>query len=145
MMNHRLTNHSINSRTAPRGVVLVAVIVTLTIGLALFAIWARTIVREKRQLANQQFRMQAVRLAEAGIQRARAMRTADPKYENETWSVPAEVLGGRHGAEVRIHVTSEPDATATRYEATAEYPAGAVRRAQITKRIELPNPSGDES
>jgi hypothetical protein len=125
--------------------VLVAVIVTLTIGLALFALWAQTIVREKRQLANQQFRMQAVRLAEAGIQRARAMRNANPDYEMETWSVPAEELGGRYGAAVRIRVTSEPGETATRMETIAEYPVGAVRRAQITKRIDLHNPSGDES
>jgi Tfp pilus assembly protein PilX len=144
MMDGHLTSRRLNSRTAPRGVALVAAIVTMTIGLALFAIWAQSIVREKRQLANQQFRLQAVRLAEAGLRRAAARRTADPEYENETWSVLAEELGGRYGGAVRIRVSAEADATATHFEAIAEYPVGAVRRAQITKQIEIPNPPGEE-
>jgi hypothetical protein len=134
------------TRCAQRpGVVLVAVIVTLTIGLALFAVWAQTIVRERRQMANQQLRLQAVRLAEAGIQRALARRAADPDYGAETWSVPATHLGGKHAAAVRIRLTPAENTAMTRVEATAEYPVGALRRAQFSTRIEVANSSRDES
>jgi hypothetical protein len=125
------------------GIVMVAVIVTMTISLALFAAWARTIVWEHRRGAQQQFRLQAIRLAEAGIQRAMGQRAADTEYESESWSVPADELGGKYSAVVNIRITT-PD-NVTRFEAVAQYPAGAVRRAQITKRIEVPNASEDET
>jgi len=133
-------------RPRRRGVVLVVVLVTISISLTLFGLWARTIVQEHRRQANQQFRLQAARLAEAGVRRAMQRRAADPQFEEDTWMAPAEHLGGTHAAKVRIRATPNDDTTALRYEATAEFPTGAVRRAQITKRIEIATPlSGNES
>jgi hypothetical protein len=150
-MNRRLTRPSCHSRFDRRGAVLVAVIVAVTISLALFTLWAQSIVRDKVQMANQQLRMQAVRLAEAGIQRARARRNVDPEYVGETWTVAPEELGGNRGAMVRILVSTEPQAAVTHIAVTAEYPVGSIRRAQITKRIEVPTkanggtPPGEET
>ena len=146
-MKNRLATSSRTRRHAPRrGVVLIIVIVTTSISLVLFGMWAQNMVKEHRRFANQQFRLQATRLAEAGIRRAMARKLADPQFQKETWSVPAESLGGTHAASVQIRAVPSGNATTVQYEATAQFPAGAVRRAQITKRIEVPiPPSGNES
>lgn len=146
-MKNRLTTRSNTRRHAQRrGVVLIVVIVTTSISLVLFGMWAQNIVKEHRRFANQQFRLQATRLAEAGVRRAMTRKSVDPQFEEETWTVPADSLSGPHAATVQIHAVPSDDAKSMRYEATAQFPAGAARRAQITKRIEVPiPPSGNES
>jgi hypothetical protein len=106
-----------------RGVVLIAVLVLLSVS-----------------LATQQFRVQATRLAEAGLQRALSMRATDATYAEETWSVPASQLDNTHAAQVRIRVAPTSGVGGIRFEATAEFPVGALHRAQITKSVEIPNP-----
>ncbi len=142
---HPATSDSTHDRRR-RGFALVSVLVLLVISVTLFGLWARTAVREHQQMASRELRLQADRLAAAGLRRALARRAADPAYRTETWSVPADALGGRHAAEVQLRVGPADDAAALRYEATAVLPVGAPRRVQITKRMEIPNPpSGDES
>ncbi len=125
-------------RERRRGAVLVTIVALIAIALALFGIWAQTAVREHRRQAYQVLRLQAARLAEAGVRRGTVQREADPEYTGETWTIPAESLGGTHAAEVRIRVTPTDDAA--RFEATAQFPAGAIRRAQVTTRLEISNP-----
>lgn len=146
-MKNRLTTRSNTRRHVQRrGVVLIVVIVTTSISLVLFGMWAQNMVKEHRRFANQQYRLQATRLAEAGLRRAMARQSADPQFQEEAWSVPAVSLGGTHAANVQIRVMPSDDAKSTRYEATAQFPSSAERRAQITKRIEVPiPPSGNES
>jgi hypothetical protein len=129
----------------PRGAALVAVIVAMTIALALFAIWMRTIVRERQRSTMRQIHMQSARLAEAGLSRALAMRSADPQYDGETWKVEAASLGGSQAAEVRIQLTPLAESGRLRCEVTAVYPAGATRKAQISRQLEFtaPNPGTD--
>src|SRR5215208_4672367 len=93
-----------------RGVVLIAVLVLFAVSLTLFGLWSQAVIREHSRLATQQFRVQAVRLAEAGLRRAVSLRANDAKYAEEVWSVPATQLDKTHAAQVRIHVTaaSEP-------------------------------------
>jgi hypothetical protein len=122
------------------GFILVAVVVVFTISLTLFGLWAKSAIAHHRQVRGEQLRLQAVRLAEAGVQRAIGRRAADSDYSEETWTVPAEALGGAHAAEVRIRIEPKGDGSAWDVAATAEYPAGTLRRAQITKHIEIPNP-----
>ena len=121
---------------APRGVALIVVIVTISISLTLFGLWARNIVRDHRRVENHYFRAQAARLAEAGLKLAIARRAANPEFQEETWSIPAESLDGTHAATVQIRIQPTDDAETLRYEATAQYPTGMERRAQISKRIE---------
>jgi Tfp pilus assembly protein PilX len=122
-----------------QGFVLVTVITIMAISMALFAIWARGSVLEHQRAANQQLRLQAVRLAEAGLQRAIAQLVGNSDYEGETWTVSAADLDQVHSAEVRMRITRSDDHNTVRIEATAEFPASADRRAQSTKRIEIPN------
>jgi Tfp pilus assembly protein PilX len=132
-------------RTKSRGFVLVAVLAVLAISLTLFGIWARGAVGQHRRSRIEQTRMQAVRLAEAGIRRALAMRVSDSSYNEETWTVPADVLDGEHAAEVRIRVAPKADNSWLHFSATAEFPLGVVHRAQITRRVEIPNPEPRET
>ena len=141
-MNSPYPNVRMNKRRsgAKRGFVLVAVLVLLSLCVTLFGLWARGVLRERSRVAYQLVQAQTVRLAEAGLQRAIARRAADAKYQGETWSVPASDLDKTHAAEVRIQITPNDSDDKVRYEATAEFPAGAVHCAQITKSVELPNP-----
>jgi type II secretory pathway component PulK len=128
-----------------RGFVLVTVLVIMAISLALFAFWARAAVVEHRRLETRQFRVQAERLAEAGLRRAMVQRENQPNYKVETWRISADELDQVHPGEVRIQVRSAGD-DRVEIEATAQYPAGAEHRAQSTKRIEILNPTkGTES
>jgi type II secretory pathway pseudopilin PulG len=141
-------NQAKNDKTASsrRAIVLIAVVALFAISLTLFGVWAQAAVQQQKRFHNQKYRLQAVRLAEAGVRRAVARRLADEQYETEVWRVPAEMLDTSHAAEVRIRVTAGGAAGTLLYEATAEYPVGAVRRAQITRRIDTINPvTEDES
>jgi hypothetical protein len=131
-------------RPARRSFVVVAVVVVLAMAMTLFALWAQAAVREHRWLDGQALRIEAIRLAEAGLARAEFRHAQDPQYIEETWSIPAADLRGKHAAEVRIRV--ERLGAALRFTATADFPAGTVRRARVTKQIEITNPAtGDES
>jgi Tfp pilus assembly protein PilX len=121
---------------ARRGVALIVVIVTISISLTLFGLWARNIVRDHRRVENHYFRAQATRLAEAGLKLAIARQAANPQFQEETWAIPAESLDGTHTATVQIRLQPTDDTETLRYEAIAQFPAAAERRAQVTKRIE---------
>ena len=131
--------------TRPRGFVLVAVIVVFAFAMTLFGLWAKAAVQRHRQTRGHQFRVQAERLAEAGLQRAVARHAINVNYDGETWSVPAGVLHPRQTATVRVRLTPNDDDTMLHIEARAEFPAGALHRAQITRTMSVPVPaSGDE-
>jgi type II secretory pathway component PulK len=130
-------------KARPRpGFAIVSVIVLLVVATALFGLWARAAVRNHRQLEYRQWELQAIRLAEAGIGRAKARIDADPTYTDETWTIPATELKRKQGAEVRIRVVpNEAGEQRARIEATADFPAGAVRRARHTKQVDISLPS----
>jgi hypothetical protein len=133
-------------RSPRRGVVLIVILATTSICLVLFGLWAKNLVREHGRSISRQQRVQATRLAEAGLRRAIARRSSDPEFQQEVWNIPADQLGGRYAGVVELHVTNSNNGEAERYEATARYPADAARRAQVTKHIELPiSPAESES
>jgi Tfp pilus assembly protein PilX len=134
------SNQSVPSR---RGFVLVAVVVVLTISLALFGVWARAAVQQHRRSRNEALRLQAIRLAEAGLRRAMVRRAAESAYNGETWRVDGSELASVHAGEVRIRVEPSTDIAGLRFEATAEFPVGVAQRAQITKRMEIPNTASE--
>jgi hypothetical protein len=95
---------------------------------------------------DHEMRLQATRLAEAGLRRGMAQRASNASYEGDVWSIPVEVLGASRAAEVRIHVVTDEATDSLLIEAVADYPAGATRRARVSRKIKLPNETpGDES
>ena len=54
--------------------------------------------------------------------------------------MPANQLDQKHAAQVRIKVAPGAADGTVRYEATAEFPSGNIRQAQVTKSIEITNP-----
>jgi Tfp pilus assembly protein PilX len=132
-------------RVRSRGFVLIAVLAVLAISLTLFGVWARGAVAQHRRSRFENVRLQAVRLAEAGIRRATAMHRADVAYKEEKWSIPVGVLDTKHAAEVRIQVAPNADNTMLQISATAEFPRGVVQRGQVTRQVEVPNPEPRET
>jgi len=132
-------NRPLRRSPRKRGMVLVAVLVLFSISLVLFGLWSQAAIRERRTLSTEQFLSQAERLAEAGLERAIALRASTAQFTGEVWSVPAAQLDNTHAAQVRIRIAPTSNATGNRYEATAEFPAGSTYRAQITRSVEIPD------
>lgn len=120
------------------GIVIVAVVVLLAVAMTLFGIWAKSALRGQRLLRQRALDVQARRLAEAGIWRVAAQLSRDAKFSGETWSVPAESLGGPYAASVEIRVEPADDHANALVRATAEHPAGAVHRARHTLSRTVP-------
>ena len=137
MMNRRRGRRSI--RRQRRAVILIVLIFVMTFAVTLFGLWARQVVRERHQVEMQQFQLQAVRLAEAGVQRLLAKHRSDKSAQNESWSIPAQDLDNRHAAVVRLQVLPAVDGKSTKYMATAEFPAESLRNAVVTRSLSIPN------
>lgn len=129
--------------SAHRGIVIVVVLVLLASCLTLFGIWARRVVIAERQVDSLHQRAQAIRLAEAGLRRALARRTADAQYQQETWSIPASDLDQKHAAKIGITIAAGASPNTLHYQATAEFPADEPRHAQVTRTLDVRNSNPD--
>jgi hypothetical protein len=82
--------------------------------------------------------IQADWLAESGLDRAAARLAAEAEYRGETWSIPAEELGGHEPAVVDIRVEPIPDRPGLRrVRVRADYPPDAPRRARRSKTANI--------
>jgi hypothetical protein len=124
--------------------ILVILIVVMTIVITMFALWARQVVSEQRRIEMQANRLQAVRLAEAGVQRLLATRTATLAARTESWSIPADQLDGRHVAVVLLKAIPATDGKSTKYVATAECPSESLRREVVTRSVSVPGPNSTD-
>lgn len=105
------------------GAALVALVCLSVIGVVVVGL-----LRVSKARADQvrliEWRCQADWLVEAGLERAAARIKADPTYEGETWSIPAESLG-RRSASVVIEMTpgAEGEDDLLRVLIRADYPS----------------------
>ena len=113
-------------RRPKRAAILVVLIFIMTLVATLFGLWGRQVLREQHQLETQKYRLQAVRLAEAGVRRLAAKHALDEEFQNESWTVPADQLDNRHAAIVRLQLHKADDGSPTKYVATATFPADSV-------------------
>jgi type II secretory pathway component PulK len=93
---------------------------------------------EHRQLRGYDDQLQAMWLAESGLQRASARLARSADYPGETWAVSAESLTGDRDGRVEIVVQSvdgEPDVR--RVQVTADYPTDSVHRKRYSKQITI--------
>jgi len=121
-----------------RASVLVVIFVCFVVAAAMFVLLGRQSVAQRREAETQLWTAQAQWIAEAAVERAAARLTADAKYAGETWAIPAAEMGGKQGAQARIHVehlAGRPDSRLVRVE--ADYPDDPVHRSRWTKQIAI--------
>ena len=117
-----------------RGAAVVFVLVVLLV----ISMFAASLVRATfaiyRQRERLELRAQTVRLAEAGLARARQQLRADPAYRGETWQLTNGELGEGRQGQVRIEpVTDQPAGQVKQFRAIAEFPVDSplVTRATL--------------
>ncbi len=97
-----------NSRTHRRrsgAAILVVLVILMVFGVAM-TLAMQTNLAARAEVRRAAARLQAEYLATAGMELAQARLSGDPGYAGETWQVPAEELGGRDRAEVRIEIAN---------------------------------------
>ncbi len=94
---------------APRGSVLVIVLVSLLVASMLGVGLIKTVLIHQRQMRVLDGQQQGFWLAEAGLQRAARQLANTPEYEGETWNVSTDVLGSSRSAKVTIEVAKSDD------------------------------------
>ena len=117
----------------PRGVVLIAALVCLSIVMALVGSLLLTALQSNRQLHLERDRRQCELLLEAGIARAKSHVSANEKYAGETWRLPAEQITGNAEGQVTIEVVPDPVNSQNALHIVAEYPLigeMSIRRSQ---------------
>ncbi len=119
-------------------VMLVALIIILIIGAALM----RVALTRRAGLKSEERRLQAVWLADSGLDRASSRLVASADYAGETWEIPAEDLGGRGAATVLIRVETPADKPDLRkVHVQADYPIGSSLRSRASREIIVSIPS----
>jgi hypothetical protein len=118
-----------------RGFLAVAVLISMAAASLILLLTLRTAADSRRVAQGQLQQAQAQWLVESGLERAAARLASDAQYQGETWSIPAEELGGS-AAVVLIRVApvaGEADSRAVFVE--ADYPNHPVDRARKTKEV----------
>ena len=129
----------------PKGAVLVVVLVCLMIAGMMASSLLRTAVGQRLIVQRQKRELQAMWLAESGLERGAARLAAEANYTGETWQAPADELGGRDAGAVEIRVEPIADQPAARMiTAQADYPAAADSRARKTLQARVTLTSAGE-
>lgn len=129
-----------------RGVVLGAVLVSLTIAAILFISLLGLAAAQQRQLRKQQIDLQATWLMEAGMERATARLGQDSNYTGETWRVSAQQIGGRDAGVVLCVVKRNGDSPhLCSVTVTADYPEQDRHRIRKSKTFEIGLQRGEET
>jgi hypothetical protein len=112
-------------------VVLVCLLVITLIGAGLL----RIVGSQRTLIQGEERGLQADWLAESGIERAAARLAIDPDYRGETWSIPADALGGPSPAVVSIKAGPHRDGPDRRLVTVqADYPSDTDRRVRSSKQ-----------
>src|SRR5436305_2022668 len=114
-------------RDRRRAMITIVVLVCLLVITLMAAALIRLTRSHHALLRNEERTLQAEWLAEPALRRASARLADDPKYAGETWSIPAEDLGGPDPGAVTIVVRPRDGEDAGRLvdvEVLADFPAG---------------------
>lgn len=136
--NNTHTEYYVPTRTNRRGAALLIVLVALVILMIMSATITRLIAARRRALLLEERRIQADRIAESAIDRARASLLKNPEYAGETWRIAASELGGRDDALVEIQVERVTDRPNRRdVNVRADYPIDPARRDRRSKHARI--------
>jgi Tfp pilus assembly protein PilX len=119
-----------------RGAILVVVLVCLAVAVAISVVVVSQTAAEHQAVQMNHRRVQAIWLAEAGVERAADRLAANPAYAGETWNVSAKELSGDDKAVVRIEVktvSGQPQRRSVRVE--ADYADAPQRRCRQVKQV----------
>jgi hypothetical protein len=135
--SHKVASHKVASYNGRGrgGAILVVVIVCLAAAAGVIVLVAKQAAAERHVMLRNYRSLQALWLAEAGVERAAARLVADAKYAGETWDIPAKELANDGGAVVRIQVSpiaDQPERRLLRVE--ADYPDTPECRCRQTKQ-----------
>lgn len=136
--NKDFISHSDWNRSHRRGAALLIVLVALVILMVMSATITRLIAARRRTLLIEERRIEADRLAESAIDRARASLLKNREYAGETWRIAASELGGRDEAVVEIKVDHVSDRPNNRdVNVRADYPIDPARRDRRSKHARI--------
>lgn len=113
-----------------RGAVMLLVIVMLFVATLLMGTIVEGVLRGRRQLRQEQRRLQAHWLADAGLQRARHKLRTTPDYGGDTWRVSGPDASGE--AEIVTTVTGPSDAK--QLTVVVDYPLGSPARVRVRRQ-----------
>jgi len=135
-----------NRRKRRRGTVLVAVLVCVAVVGAVILSSVKLAATQRQAIEREAWQVQAVWLAEAGLERAAARLAVDNDYQGETWKIPPEPFGHDLSAVVTIEVLpveDRPDRRTVRV--SADYPDDPIHRCRRTKQavVALPEEEGE--
>ncbi len=110
-----------------RGAVMMLVIVMLFVATLLMGTIVEGVLRGRRQLRQEERRLQAHWLADAGLQRARHKLRMSPDYGGDAWRVSGPDASGE--AEIVTTVTGPSDAK--QLTVVVDYPLGSPARVRV--------------
>lgn len=111
------------------------VIVCAMVTLVIFISIVKLAVAGRRMSHQRSWQVQATWLAESALERAAWRLAADADYTGETWTLPAQQIGGSEAAVVEIRVetiTEQPNRRLVRIQ--ANYPEHPQHRARQSKQ-----------
>ncbi|MFK7778083.1 MAG: hypothetical protein QM501_08185 [Gimesia sp.] len=128
----------INALVTRRGAVLVIVMVCLMLISLLMASLLRSALLQRRQVINEQYRVQAEWILESALERAALQRLQDPKYQGEVWKITPADLGSRYAGSAQIIIKREGnDGRRISIQARVTYPEQTTFSVTRTKKVIL--------
>ena len=121
------------------GATMVIALLALLFGSLVIAGLLRTVSMSHRQLKCDEFRMQAILLADAGCARAMTLLRTQQDFTDAIWNVPAGQLPSGRTAMVRMTVSPDPIQPTKRIvSVVAEYPLGHRDLVRFTRNVVMP-------
>jgi hypothetical protein len=121
-----------------RGLITVAVLVCLVVITMIGVGLLRVVGAQRTTIHNDEHALQSEWLAESGLERAAGRLAAEAGYPGETWSIPADVLGGASAGVVSIRIGPLPDDPDRRLVTVqADYPIDPDLRVRTSKQRAL--------
>ncbi len=124
-----------NSR---RGTALIVVMICLMLVTAVMSSMLKSTLLQRKQMLQEQFRLQAEWLLESALERAVLQRSIDSKYQGETWHISPVDLGTRYQGIAEITLkTKENNPRLLSIQAHVKYPENTPFSVSRTKKIVL--------
>ena len=111
----------------------------MLVGSMLIVALMRTASLTHRTLKQEEIRLQANQLADAGCSRLIRLLQKNPEFTDEAWTVPPEQLEPGRTATIRMKVSTDAaKPNRKRAKVEVEYPVGHPDLVRITREIPLP-------